>query len=47
LYNNKKKKYLNDTYRRVRIGSQFSDMFAIGTGLKKETLYRHGFSTLL
>ena len=41
------KKDLNDTYSRVRIGSHLSHMFAIGNALKKETLYRYGFSTFL
>jgi hypothetical protein len=45
LYN--KQKYLNKTYSRVRIGNYLSDMLPIGNGFKKETLHRHGFSTLL
>jgi len=34
-----KRKYLNDTYSRARIGGHLSDMFPIGIGLKKQMLY--------
>ena len=30
---------LNETYSRVRVGKNLSDMFPLKTGLKKEMLY--------
>ena len=38
---------MSETYSRVRIGKNLSDMFPIRNGLKQEMLYRHCFSTLL
>ncbi len=36
-----------ETYSRVRVGKNLSDMFPIKNGLKKEMLCRHCCSTLL
>jgi hypothetical protein len=38
---------LNETYTKVRIDTYLSDKFPTQSGLKKEMLYRHSFSTLL
>ena len=38
---------LAETYSRVRVGKNLSDMFPIRNGLKQEMLYHHCFSTLL
>ena len=35
-----------ETYSRVRVGKNLSDMFPIRNGLKQGMLYRHCFSTL-
>jgi hypothetical protein len=41
------KVFLNETCSRVQVGKHLCDMFPIRNGLKKETVYRHWFSTLL
>jgi len=38
---------LRETYSRVRIGKNLSDMFPIRNGLKQGDVYPHYFSTLL
>ena len=38
---------LTETYSRVRVGKNLSEMFPIRNGLNREMLYRHCFSTLL
>jgi len=37
---------LTETYSRVRLGKNLSDMFPIRNGLEQEDVYRHCFSTL-
>ena len=38
---------LNETYSRVHVGKNLSDVFLIRNSLKQGDLYHHGFSTLL
>jgi hypothetical protein len=38
---------LTETYSRVRVDKNLSDIFPIRNGLKKEVLYCHCFSSLL